>query len=142
MELEYLSRATDGRPLHQDSYPHRWDRDGAWQLDCEALLKGVVEDVLAGREASEIGAKFHQTIVEASVAICEKAREEQGIHVIGLTGGVFQNVLLTQRLQHRLESRGFQVLCHRLVPPNDGGIALGQAVIARHRSQPSSSKSR
>ncbi len=47
MELEYLSRATDERTLHQGSYPYRWDRDGAWQLDCEALLKGVVKDVLA-----------------------------------------------------------------------------------------------
>ena len=61
------------------------------------------------------------------------ARERSGLNVVGLTGGVFQNVLLLQLSQEGLRRDGFDVITHEIVPPNDGGIALGQAVIARNQ---------
>ena len=64
------------------------------------------------------------------VSACEKAREETGIYTVALSGGVYQNRLLLDYSVTMLEKRGFHVLRHHLLPPNDGGISLGQAVAA------------
>ena len=74
--------------------------------------------------------EFHRGLAEQVVAVCEQARTETGRNTVALSGGVFQNRLLLKMTEEGLSARGFQVLRHRMIPPNDGGIALGQAVYA------------
>ena len=68
-----------------------------------------------------------------ALAACLRAREETGCNTAALTGGCFQNTLLLELTESKLEAAGFRVLTHRLIPPNDGGICLGQAVYAMER---------
>ncbi len=99
----------------------------------KSLLAEVIEDVRRGAHAGEIGAKFHCTIAEMILAVCERIRNETGLHEVALSGGVFQNVTLLGLAVPILRDAGFTVYTHSLVPPNDGGIALGQAVIANYQ---------
>lgn len=94
--------------------------------DWAPLVSGVVQDSRAGVPVSRIAARFHNALVNWIVEVAEHVKEKQ----IVLSGGVFQNRYLTERTAAVLESRGFVVYTHRQVPPNDGGIALGQAVMA------------
>ena len=94
--------------------------------DWAALVPGVVQDSRAGLPISRIAARFHNALVNWIVEVAGQVKEKQ----IVLSGGVFQNRYLTERAAAVLESRGFIVYTHRQVPPNDGGIALGQAVMA------------
>ena len=94
--------------------------------DWAPLVSGVMQDSRAGVPVSRIAARFHNALVNWIVEVAEQVKEKQ----IVLSGGVFQNRYLTERAAAVLESRGFVVYTHRQVPPNDGGIALGQAVIA------------
>jgi hydrogenase maturation protein HypF len=112
-------------------YSYQWVQHAAWELHLGEMLRQVIADDQAGIGAGCIGAKFHQTMAKATSDICETARQSTGIATVGLTGGVFQNVLLTRLIRNRLEEKGFQVLTHSQVPPNDAGLALGQAAIAR-----------
>ncbi|TWT84194.1 Carbamoyltransferase HypF [Planctomycetes bacterium CA13] len=105
------------------------------RFDAEHLIHQVVSDLRRHRSVAEILARFHLTIAEAIVRISNDARAEHSIEHVGLTGGVFQNALLTQYARKRLTEEGFEVLTHTTVPPNDGGLALGQAWIARHSNQ-------
>lgn len=99
-------------------------------IDTRPLIRGVIEDALSGRPTPAIAASFHNAVCDFTVETTERLRELTGVSRVALTGGVFQNVLLTERIATRLEQRGFEVLIHRLVPCNDGGLSLGQAVIA------------
>ena len=94
--------------------------------DWAPLVSGVTQDSRAGVPVSRIAARFHNALVNWIVEVAEQVKEKQ----IVLSGGVFQNRYLTERAAAVLESRGFVVYTHRQVPPNDGGIALGQAVMA------------
>lgn len=95
------------------------------------LVKAVAADLHAGQAASVIAAAFHRWVADVAVATSERVREASGLSVVALSGGVFQNRRLVELLVPQLEQSGFKVLRHRQVPPNDGGIALGQAAIAR-----------
>jgi hydrogenase maturation protein HypF len=108
--------------LRQDTRP--------LQLDLRRVLKGVVEDLRSDRIPEFIAAKFHNTLAEALLALARAARESTKLEVVALSGGVFCNRFLTDRLVRRLKQAGFTVLLNREVPSNDGGIALGQAAIA------------
>jgi hydrogenase maturation protein HypF len=77
-----------------------------------------------------IAKRFHNTVVEIITSLAEKLRKETGLSAVALSGGVFQNTLLLEEAFRRLEERGFSVLIHQLVPPNDGGIPLGQVAAA------------
>jgi hydrogenase maturation protein HypF len=77
-----------------------------------------------------IAAGFHVAVAELVADVADLLRSETGLTQVALTGGVFQNVLLLDLARRALGGRGFQVLTHRLVPPNDGGLALGQAAVA------------
>jgi len=96
------------------------------------LFKAIVEQVKAGRPACEISAVFHNTVAQGAVEMCLRMREETGLHVVALSGGCFQNRALLRLTLEPLRERGFQVLLHRRVPCNDGGVSLGQAVVAYH----------
>jgi len=130
MELEFALAG-----VHTDErYPFEITRsgDGApWIVDWAAPVEALVEDARRGVSLGFLSARFHNTLVEMIVAIAERAGEQR----VALTGGCFQNRYLTERAVSRLEAAGFRPLRHRLVPPNDGGIALGQAVVASARLQ-------
>ena len=102
------------------------------RIDWRPLGVEIVADVRAGVRPGVIAARFHRGVAAMIVEVCGRIRAATGIHAVGLTGGVFQNVLLVQLAVAALEAEGFQVLVHGRVPPNDGGLALGQAVLARH----------
>jgi hydrogenase maturation protein HypF len=94
------------------------------------LVRGVVDDLRAGADAGTIGARFHRAVAAAIVEVCRLVRTRTGLATVALSGGVFQNALLLELTLPALEVAGFEVLTHRQVPPNDGGISLGQAAIA------------
>ncbi len=78
----------------------------------------------------EISSKFHITLIHLFSEICEIIRKESGLNCVVLSGGVFQNSIILNGLINKLEDKGFQVLTHNKVPANDGGVSLGQALIA------------
>ena len=100
------------------------------ELDPSPVLRALVADRRAGVDTGAIAAGFHAAVARliGDVAALEHART--GIDVVALSGGVFQNALLLGLARRELETRHFEVLTHRVVPPNDGGLALGQAAVA------------
>jgi len=107
-----------------------------WVVETRDIIGGVVEDVLAGRPAADSASRFHQTMTDVVVAGCLRIRDATGVRGVALSGGVFQNVLLLERVVESLTERDFVVYRHHRVPANDGGLALGQTVLA---NQPSAS---
>jgi len=99
-------------------------------LEFGRLIRGVIEKAGRKQPAAEIAARFHHDLAELFVQAAVAARTVTGISRVGLSGGVWQNVLFFEYVTARLQQEGFVVLTHREVPTNDGGIALGQAVIA------------
>ena len=126
VELELVAEGPANR-----GYPFRLrpEEDG-WIVETEGILGAVVEDLLARRPAAEISSAFHRTMAEVVVAGCERIREVGGVSAVALSGGTFQNLLLLEQVVRLLEEKGFEVYRHRRVPANDGGLALGQAVLA------------
>ena len=95
------------------------------------LIKGIIDDLNREAPKADIARKFHNTVTDIIVAAAVSLREDTGISVVALSGGVFQNALLLENAFGRLKEKGFRVLIHQTVPPNDGGISLGQAVYSR-----------
>ena len=95
-------------------------------LDWRPTIRPIAEEVGAGVRPAAIAARFHNTLVAAAVEVARMVGEPR----VALSGGCFQNRLLTERLADALENAGFEVLLHRHVPPNDGGISLGQVAVA------------
>jgi len=104
--------------------------DKPLQLDLRRMLRGIVADVKRDVPPAIVSARFHNTLAEALLALAQKARKKTRLDVVALSGGVFCNRCLLNRLVKRLEEESFTVLLNRAVPSNDGGIALGQAAIA------------
>ena len=127
MELEAMA---DDRETA--AYDFAWDEtgNGAIVIPCPLLIRAVIRDLRDGRSPATISARFHNTLVALFDALCRQLRDRTGIDQVALSGGVFQNDRLLSGLCKALEKSGFHVLTHRLVPANDGGISLGQAVIA------------
>ena len=104
-------------------------------LNTEALVKQIVEAKLQGTDSGALAYLFHQTLAEQIVAACIEARKSSGRNKTALSGGVFQNRLLLHLTEERLGQEGFEVLRHHMIPPNDGGIAIGQAAYGMNRLQ-------
>jgi hydrogenase maturation protein HypF len=103
------------------------------QLDFSPMFTEIIADLYADRQTSTIAYRFHQTVASVTVDVCLRVASSTGVDRVVLSGGVFQNRLLSKMVYSALSDKGLQVFTHRLVPPNDGGIALGQAVIAGRR---------
>lgn len=96
----------------------------------KGLLAALIEDVRAEKPAGWIGARFHKSVAALTLDVCRQLRERTGIVEVALSGGVWQNRILFESVRSGLEDEGFTVYFHKQTPTNDGGISLGQAVIA------------
>ncbi|MGH3908120.1 MAG: carbamoyltransferase HypF [Pseudonocardiaceae bacterium] len=114
----------------EGSYPATVTEGPALQLHGADLVRCVVADLSAGVAPEVIATRFHHGVADAIVRVCVTLRESTGVGTAALSGGVFQNVLLLERTMAGLEHAGFRVLTHSRVPPNDGGISLGQVAVA------------
>jgi hydrogenase maturation protein HypF len=99
-------------------------------VDPGPCLRAVARDASAGIPAGVIAARFHNGLARMLYDVCVRLRQETGLDEIALSGGVFQNVTLLKRATRLLQGAGFTIYTHRLVPPNDACISLGQAVVA------------
>ena len=107
-------------------------------LNTGEIVAYLVRARLAGEDPGKLAYGFHRALADEILAACEEAERQTGIRKVALSGGVFQNRLLLELVDDGLTEMGFKVLKHSLIPPNDGGIALGQAVygmayVQRHR---------
>ena len=123
IELEWLATGADGEP----PYPVEVD-DGI--VDTRPLIRGLARDAREGIAAARIARRFHSSVVELIARACLWLRDRGAPDSVALSGGVFMNAILLEEASQRLSTLGFRVLRHRLVPPNDGGLALGQLAAA------------
>jgi len=103
--------------------------DGPLVFDWEPMLRAILRDQSQGVDVGVICARLHNTLADLIVEVARQV----GLERVALTGGCFQNRYLTERTFHRLEEARFRVFTHQRVPPNDGGIALGQIAVAATR---------
>ncbi len=142
IELEGLARPDSaGAPyrweIAREPEVQRWGRtDGriseARVLKLAPLFADLLADLERGTPIPTMAYRFHRTMADLITAICCELRAETGLQTVALTGGVFQNRLLLELAVLRLREAGLHVLTHRLVPCNDGGVALGQALVAHY----------
>jgi hydrogenase maturation protein HypF len=128
IELEWLSTAErdDG------TYPFELtgEQDVPLVIDVRPLIRAVSDDVRRGTTAGTIGRRFHATVIEIVAAVCHQVAARTGVRTVVLSGGVFMNALLSEGVVSRLAEEGFRTYRHERVPPNDGGLCLGQLAIA------------
>jgi hydrogenase maturation protein HypF len=123
MALEF---AADAETDEAGAYPLPLGEGTSAVADWEPLVRAVLADRAAGVPVGRVSARFHNALAGLCVAVAERA----GVPQVVLSGGCFQNALLTDRVGRRLSEAGFSVYTHRRVPPGDGGIALGQVLVA------------
>jgi hydrogenase maturation protein HypF len=123
MRLEYAI----GDLNTDETYEYEINKaDDKYIIDWESMIRAIVDDMNESVDAGKIAAKFHNALVEMIVDVAEIVNEKR----IVLSGGCFQNRYLIERTADRLQARGFESHRHHLIPPNDGGLALGQIVAA------------
>ena len=125
IEFEALADSAEG-----GAYSFGLDQD---QVRVRSAVEALINDVTAGVHISKISARFHNGLAECVRYMCLRIRSENGIDEVALSGGVWQNITLLGRTLSLLNEAGFRVYLHREVPANDGGLSLGQAVIAAAR---------
>ena len=131
MALEFAAEAYEQKDHEQKQNekidPLVYEEDGHVILNTQLLVQRIVEAKLQGADSGRLAYWFHKILAEQITAVCVEARNVSGRQKAVLSGGVFQNRLLLRLTEERLTEEGFEVLRHRMVPPNDGGIAVGQA---------------
>jgi hydrogenase maturation protein HypF len=137
IELEALAAGSSLPRAHGGAvapYPFTIDERATapFVVDLRPTVRAVASAVRRGEPRDEAALRVYATMAEIIAASCRMVRRARHIDVVALSGGCFQSTLLTERATSLLEADGFEVLVHRMVPPNDGGIALGQAAIAAH----------
>jgi hydrogenase maturation protein HypF len=118
----YAFDATQAAPKEKSAWP--------FVIDSRPLVRAVMDDLSKGVGSAVIARRFHQTLVDMITVVCGQIRRASGLNSVVLSGGVFLNALLTKETSARLRREGFQVYRHRRVPPNDGGLSLGQLAVA------------
>jgi hydrogenase maturation protein HypF len=131
VELEQLADPTSTL----GGYPAGLEEGDQVRVIGADLIRAVAEDVRRGLAAPIVAARFHLGVADAIARTCAVLRSRTGLGVVALSGGVFQNLLLLEQSVARLEADRFRVLVHGRVPPNDGGISLGQAAVAAARDR-------
>jgi hydrogenase maturation protein HypF len=129
IELEFAASKAVGFQL-----PYIITENAVAELDFTTTFAAMVEELERGCRPAVLAAAFHETLAVACMDMTRRLSRRTGIHKIALSGGVFQNVTFLQRVVPLLEKE-FTVLLHRQIPPNDGGLALGQAIVAIERSR-------
>jgi hydrogenase maturation protein HypF len=132
VELEWLATGVtpDGAyPFELEEAPGG-DGAGEFLVDTRPLIRAAARDAGRGGGAARIARRFHSAVVEMIAAVCGRLRQATGIGAAVLSGGVFMNALLTDEVSARLSGEGWRVYRHRQVPPNDGGLSLGQLAVA------------
>ncbi|HET7011441.1 MAG TPA: carbamoyltransferase HypF [Anaerolineales bacterium] len=114
-------------PAEAGAYSFSMER---MDFDAAPVFRSAVSDLRSGVSLPRMAARFHRGLAAAMVEVAGRARAETGIGRVALSGGVWQNMVLLRQTVEGLEAAGFDVLIHRRVPANDGGLALGQAVVA------------
>jgi hydrogenase maturation protein HypF len=117
-------------PVEGEKYSFGLEQD---KVQARAAVEALIKEVMDGVDKSKISARFHNGLAVCVLEICLKIRSETGIDEVALSGGVWQNITLLRRTLSLLDKDGFRVYIHREVPANDGGLSLGQAVIAAAR---------
>jgi hydrogenase maturation protein HypF len=102
-------------------------------IESGPIIRGIMDDLEQLTPVPVIAARFHWTLAAAILENCIRIRRATGLNRVVMSGGVFQNVTLLSRACRDLEHAGFEVFTHRVVPANDGGIALGQVAVAQAR---------
>jgi hydrogenase maturation protein HypF len=125
MELEMTAASSADH-----AYELNWSAGAPMQISTTPIIRGVVEDLLQGTAPAVISARFHLTLVRLFTDLCDQLRRDTGLTRVVLSGGVFQNAILLRGLVRALEGKKLKVYTHTQVPANDGGISLGQAIIA------------
>lgn len=128
MELEFLSENVDSCSSY--NFETNTDKRGAIVIDWKPLVKAILVDIQSNKRKEEIAEKFHNTLVNIIIEISKISKQRK----ILLSGGVFQNKILTQKSINMLKRNNFDPFWHREVPPNDEGIALGQLFSLTHNS--------
>jgi hydrogenase maturation protein HypF len=126
IELEQLALKSD----ETGSYPFSIEKSVIGQ---RPMIEMIVNDLKAEVPKEIIAKKFHNTIVKIIIFVAELLKKQTGISHVALSGGVFQNSILLENSFYKLQERGFTPIIHQLVPPNDGGISLGQAVYSQFK---------
>jgi hydrogenase maturation protein HypF len=118
----------------EGAYPFALIPDGAhWQIGTRAVFECLLQDILRQQSVGDISRRFHAGLAAVFVGLAEKIREQSHLHRVCLSGGCFQNALFFQLLLDSLRAKSFEVYFHTEVPAGDGGISLGQALVAAHR---------
>ncbi len=134
IELEHIAHGASQDAHCPSAYPFELDLVGeCWQVRLRALFAALRDEVQAGVPVNEMAARFHRTVAEMIVRVCRQLAAQTGLNEVALSGGCFQNRLLLDLTVLALHQAGFHVLLHCQVPCNDGGISLGQAVVAHHQ---------
>ncbi|MFC1693799.1 carbamoyltransferase HypF [Candidatus Latescibacterota bacterium] len=116
--------------IEEAEFPSAPDFPGQFVINYKPLIHALVEETLKGRSRSGLAMDFHITLLASLKDVADRIREISGINTVALSGGCWQNRILSERFPAMLRSNGYTVLTNRLVPPNDGGLSLGQAFVA------------
>jgi hydrogenase maturation protein HypF len=130
VELEQLAD-----PAEDGAYEATVTPGHPFKINGFDLVRAAADDLGNGVSPGAVAARFHNGVADAVTRGCVLLRERHGLDTVALSGGVFQNLLLVRAAVGRLEAHGFGVLVHSRVPCNDGGISLGQAVVAGRRAR-------
>lgn len=132
-EQQNLSNISQEQKENKDILLH--ETKERFVLNTQMLVQQITEAKMRGEDTGMLAYRFHQVLAEMITAACIKAKESSGRDKVALSGGVFQNRLLLRLTEERLLQEGFEVLRHRMIPPNDGGIAIGQAAYGMYQLQ-------